>query len=154
MIDAVKERYDFSNKLPDAATKNKTNIANDQTLITMFNKMTDPTSVVRESEYARTGEDMALWSRVKGYFGKMKMGGAGLTDMERKDLINAIEAFGRVSDKIYKEKAMEFRTKAEKYDLDPDNIIVYRPLYSDDRQPASGTPSKQLPLDHYLNLVD
>jgi len=41
--------------------------------------MLDPTSVVRESEYARSAEGTALMSRIQGAYEKLIQGGAGVT---------------------------------------------------------------------------
>lgn len=65
----------------------KTFVAIDQALITLYNKMTDPTSVVRESEYARTPENMSIVNRILGKMDKWKQGGAGLTPTEREALV-------------------------------------------------------------------
>lgn len=66
----------------------KTNAnAFDQTLINTFNKINDPSSVVRESEYARTAQGLSWANRIKGLGQKIKNGGAGLTDQDREDLV-------------------------------------------------------------------
>ncbi len=65
----------------------KNKVALDQGLITMYNKLTDPSSVVRESEYARTAENLPLVNRFNGAIQKIEQGGAGLTDDDRKSLV-------------------------------------------------------------------
>ena len=62
-------------------------VALDQALITMFNKLTDPASVVRESEYARTSQNLPLVNRFFGAIQKVGKGGAGLTDSDREALV-------------------------------------------------------------------
>ena len=60
----------------------------DQSLVMIFNKLTDPDSVVRESEYARTARNLPFISQLKGWIGaKMDKGGAGLTNVERLALV-------------------------------------------------------------------
>lgn len=86
------------------AESKKTNnyVAVDQALITLYNKLTDPTSVVRESEYARTAENIPLLNRIKGKIGpdgKLVKGGAGLTDEER----GALMTMARLMSDGYKE---------------------------------------------------
>lgn len=82
----------------------------DQTLITVFNKINDPGSVVRESEYARTSDGLSFVNRFQGAFDKfVKSGGAGLTDQEREDLVTAAkiianstgEQYNRILDNQY-----------------------------------------------------
>ena len=62
-------------------------LALDQALITMYNKLTDPNSVVRESEYARTPENLPTINRISGSIQKLASGGAGLTNADRKALV-------------------------------------------------------------------
>jgi hypothetical protein len=62
----------------------KNKVAVDQALISMFNKLTDPASVVRESEYARTPENLPIINRIIGAITKLDAGGAGLTNEESK----------------------------------------------------------------------
>jgi len=82
------------------AGKTNSAVAVDQALITMFNKMTDPSSVVRESEYLRTSSDLSLFDRIKGIGAKQFItGGAGLTDDVRRDLVRMAKAFKEEYDK-------------------------------------------------------
>lgn len=78
------------------ADKPETLIAVDQALITLFNKMTDPESVVRESEYARTPNDQALVNTIKGKAQKILTGGAGLTLPEREGLFRMAANFNNI----------------------------------------------------------
>ncbi len=50
-----------------------------QAIIATFNKILDPTSVVRESEYDRTAAGQALLARVQGKYENIAQGGAGVT---------------------------------------------------------------------------
>jgi hypothetical protein len=50
-----------------------------QAIIATFNKILDPTSVVRESEYDRTAAGQALLSRIQGKYENIAQGGAGVT---------------------------------------------------------------------------
>lgn len=59
----------------------------DQALITLFNKMLDPTSVVREGEYDRTAQGQAILSQASGYLSRLVSGGASITDETRKDMV-------------------------------------------------------------------
>ncbi len=65
----------------------KGRLALDQALITMYNKINDPIGTVRESEYARTPENLALINRMQGAIDKISSGGAGLTNEDRKALV-------------------------------------------------------------------
>ncbi|MFA6064072.1 MAG: hypothetical protein WC736_15895 [Gallionella sp.] len=103
----------------------KTNnyVAVDQALITMFNKMTDPQSVVRESEYARTSNDIATVNMIKGKAQKVLTGGAGLTNDERTALKVMSDRFLAASKNRYDEVADEYRGLAKTYGYEPNNVV-------------------------------
>lgn len=88
-------------------------IATDQALITLFNKMTDPESVVRESEYARTPDDASLMNRLKGRIGKLQKGGAGLTNEDRQALYTMANKFYDVYSKNYDETVKNYKELAK-----------------------------------------
>ena len=98
-------------------------MAVDQALITIFNKMTDPQSVVRESEYLRTPQDLALWNRIKGKVSKMVAGGAGLTPDDRNALLNMAKQFQSAYKSKFDELRNEYRGYAVDYGLDPETVI-------------------------------
>lgn len=66
----------------------KKRAAIDQALITLYNKMLDPGSVVRESEYARTPENVPAINRFMGRMQQVVAGGAGLTDTDRQEIFD------------------------------------------------------------------
>lgn len=65
----------------------KSRIASDQVLGVLFQKMLDPTSVVRESEFARTPEGAALVNRLLGGAEQIVKGGLKLTNEDRTALV-------------------------------------------------------------------
>jgi len=64
-----------------------------QGVLVAFQKLLDPTSVVRETEYARSGDGAALWERMKGTWAKIKQGGAGLTAEGLEEFVDTAESF-------------------------------------------------------------
>lgn len=56
-----------------------------QTILVTFQKILDPPSVVRESEYMRSAAGLALMDRVKGAYERLTKGGAGvpLAELEK-----------------------------------------------------------------------
>lgn len=60
----------------DAARKgdSKSLAASDQALVILFNKMLDPTSVVREGEFDRTAQGQALMDQVNGFIQRVQQG--------------------------------------------------------------------------------
>jgi hypothetical protein len=85
--------------------------------------MLDPSSVVRESEYARTPSDQAMLSRVKGKFEKLKSGGAGLTDVERKAIYDMTQRFKEVAQSQYGAQVDYYTDLSTRYGYRPENIV-------------------------------
>lgn len=110
-------------KAMEEAKTSKSLVAVDQALITILNKMLDPTSVVRESEYARTPSDQALLSRVKGKFEKLKSGGAGLTSDERTAIYDMAQRFKEVAEQQYNAQADYYSDLATRYGYNPENVL-------------------------------
>ncbi|MDD4110727.1 MAG: CHAP domain-containing protein, partial [Clostridia bacterium] len=78
----------------------------DQALINLFNKITDPNSVVRESEYDRTGKSLGLSDRIIGASIKVFKGGSGLTDETREAGISIANALMKgAKERFYTERA-------------------------------------------------
>jgi len=109
--------------IQEARTGSGSMNAVDQSLITLLNKILDPTSVVRESEYARTPEGMSYLERMRGYLGRITKGGAGLSPSEREALYTMINKFYSVSEGMYTEQVDFYRGLAGKYNLEPENIL-------------------------------
>ena len=65
--------------------------AGSQTALVTFQKILDPISVVRESEYARSASGQALLAQVEGAVEKLGKGGAGVT-------LEQLGAFARLAD--------------------------------------------------------
>lgn len=53
-------------------------IGGSQVVLVTFQKILDPTSVVRESEYARSPQGLAIMDRLQGMYERYKSGGAGV----------------------------------------------------------------------------
>lgn len=111
-------------KAMDSLLKNGLNgnvtdmVALDQGLITMFNKLTDPQSVVRESEYARTPENLPLINRFKGAIQKISSGGAGLTNEDRQALVQGAKIIANERGKQFQKTKDEYKGTAADYGLD------------------------------------
>ena len=66
-------------------------VAGSQAVLVTFQKILDPTSVVRESEYARSSSGLSVIERIKGATEKLGKGGAGVSVQE-------LETFARLAD--------------------------------------------------------
>lgn len=64
-----------------------------QAVLITFQKILDPTSVVRESEYARSAEGLPLLSRIQGMFERLQSGGAGVPKEELAQMAETARQF-------------------------------------------------------------
>lgn len=64
-----------------------------QSILVTFQKILDPTSVVRESEYMRTPAGLAIASRLRGIIEGFRLGGAGVPVNELESFVSMAEAF-------------------------------------------------------------
>lgn len=99
--------------------------ASDQAMITTLNKILDPTSVVRESEFARTAQGQATLAKIEGYAKKITKGGSGLTDKERQDLFNSMKTMRNAAYNTYSQTAQTYTDMANRYGINPNDIIRY-----------------------------
>jgi len=119
----VSGKYQIMKEALKSSETEKNMVAVDQALITMFNKMTDPQSVVRESEYARTGNDLAFINKIKGRANKILSGGAGLAQDDRKTLVNMAEKFNKIYQNRYDETIGGYEQLAKDSGLNPDLVV-------------------------------
>ncbi len=119
----------------------KTNnfVAVDQALITLYNKLTDPSSVVRESEYARTAQNIPLINQIKGKFQKVLEGGAGLTQDERASLLKMARLMRQGYQEIRGNRIKEYRSYATQSGINGEAVIsdVYQGQDSSGKKPLS-----------------
>ena len=102
-------------------------LSGSQAILITFNKMLDPTSVVRESEYARSATGQSALETLKGYKDKILKGGAGVT-------LSELRSYKRFADQVVA-KALEstigperlrISRLAERFGVDPDLIFSGR----------------------------
>jgi len=127
----------------------KNKVALDQALITMYNKLTDPQSVVRESEYARTPENLPFYNRFFGAFNKLEKGGAGMTDDDRKALVWGAKLIANERGQIFNERSQYYGNLAQKANIDPELVIggitEYKP-YEEMNQNQNANKDLQLKI--------
>ena len=97
--------------------------AADQAMVTTLNKILDPTSVVRESEFARTAAGQSFFARAQGYADKITKGGGGLTNAEREDLYNAMQEMYNANQAEMQEYVKSYTDLAERYGVNPADIM-------------------------------
>ncbi len=106
------------------AAKNGTSInAATQGVLIAFNKLLDPTSVVRETEYARTPEGQSLLNQIQGKYTQLSQGGAGLTAGSLKEFVDMGNEFLQGYQTSQNEAIDLIKTQAKNYGLNVENII-------------------------------
>ena len=100
----------------------KSALALDQGLITMFNKITDPTSVVRESEYDRTPKNLSLVNRFQGAIQKLDKGGAGLTQEDRESLVFGAKVIADSRGSAYNEVLSNYEGLSKEFGVKPELV--------------------------------
>lgn len=121
----IKTQVDSMNSLLNKALSGDMNnaVALDQSLISMYNKLTDPQSVVRESEYARTPENLPIINIMQGAIQKIEQGGAGLTNEDRKALVIGAKIIANERGKTYQGTLDEYKALSYEYGI-PENLIT------------------------------
>lgn len=128
-------------------------VALDQALVTLYNKMTDPTSVVRESEYARTPENLPIVNRISGAITKLEQGGAGLTNDDREALVTGAKIIANERGGVFNERRGLYDRQAQLQQADVEGVTgtipAFKPYDLNARKaapaPAGGTwtPEKE-----------
>lgn len=139
-------QYEIMDSALKESKTSKNLTAIDQALITIWNKMTDPISVVRESEFERTPQNAPLINRFTGAFEKLKKGGAGLTDSDREALVFMAGKFKAASERKYKSRLSEYRGYLTNYGLDPDKYLT---PYGKEEKPAEPRGTKEPTVIRY-----
>lgn len=88
----------------------------DQAAIVMFNKIIDPTSVVREGEFARTGEFIKFTERLKALVQKVQKGGS-LTNKERQELLDTAHDLVISAHKVSKKRTETYIERGKRFNL-------------------------------------
>ena len=81
-------------------------LAGSQAILISFNKLLDPTSVVRESEYARSATGQSALETMRGFVDKLKEGGAGVT-------LKELESYKEFGEQVV-QKALESSVAPER----------------------------------------
>lgn len=112
--------------------------ATSQAIITTFNKLLDPTSVVREAEYDRSASGQALISTIQGKLAAIEQGGPGLTKQSLKEIVDLGNLYAKNAQASIDATVNGAREEANYFGLNADLVTA----------PPSGTqtatPQKQV----------
>lgn len=127
------KRYDSG----EAADLNATS----QAIITTFNKILDPTSVVRESEYDRTPQGQSLLNNIYGRISAIQQGGPGLTKASLKELVDLGNELASGAAASIAQKNAEASQIASAFGIDPGLVTTsstYQPQGGATYSPTTG----------------
>ena len=94
-----------------------------QAVLVTFQKILDPTSVVRESEYARSAEGISLLGRIEGYADKLGRGGAGVPDDELAAMVETARQMLAGMDGYAKTQRSRIDAMSKEYGIKPELIF-------------------------------
>jgi hypothetical protein len=117
-----------------------------QAVLVTFQKILDPTSVVRESEYARSAQGLGLATRLEGFMQRLKEGGAGVPDAELAAMVETGRQFLDGMKGWNDQQKDRISQQAKANQLDPNQIfgqptdVGTPPPASVSAMPAAGAP--------------
>lgn len=95
-----------------------------QAVLVTFQKLLDPTSVVRESEYARSGDGQSLIQRIQGEYQKIQAGGAGVTQKGLQEFYNMSQQLLKGYESSQLDTLKRTRIQADNWGLNLNNVIT------------------------------
>lgn len=145
----VQNQFRLMQSAIDAARKGDM-AAGSQGVLVTFQKILDPTSVVRESEYARSASGQALLSRIEGAAQKLAQGGAGIPVRELESFVALAGQFAQNQAAAASETKAQIDAIAEEYSINPANITreygggpAATPAGGAQRKPIPGIPGAE-----------
>jgi hypothetical protein len=115
--------------------------AGSQGVLVTFQKILDPISVVRESEYARSASGLSLMSRLEGQWQTITAGGAGVPISELEKYVALAEQFARNQADYARETKRQIDGMAKRFGLNADFITREFNVDGLDTEPFTPTPT-------------
>lgn len=94
-----------------------------QAIITTFNKLLDPTSVVRETEYDRSGQGQALLQSIQGKISSIANGGPGLTEASLQELVDLGNVYTRNAQAAIDAQNEQASEEAKFFGINPEFVV-------------------------------
>lgn len=94
-----------------------------QAVLITFQKMLDPDSVVRESEYDRSAQGLSLKARIEGYVERLARGGAGVPKSELAEMVKTAEEFRKNTQDAPERKRKRLESVADRYELPYETVF-------------------------------
>lgn len=130
------------------AAKRGDKAAGAQAVLVTFQKILDPTSVVRESEYARSAEGQSILNQIKGALDRYQNGGVGV-------IVPELDKFYQLGKRMVEKAGAElpvvrqqFEQNAVEYGLNPRLIIAEDPADATTPEaPTQAAPTNRVYYD-------
>lgn len=119
---AMRQQLNYMETGLDAARKGDMNAGSQAVLVT-FQKILDPNSVVRESEYARSPEGLGLMQRMEGLMPRLVKGGPGVPPEELEKFADLARRFVTNIETVSAKRAEPILRAADDYGLDRAHIM-------------------------------
>jgi hypothetical protein len=116
----------------------------DMSLIFGFMKMLDPTSTVREGEYASAQNSGGIPAQIQGLYNKA-IDGQFLTEAQRQEFLRTAEGIYQETVGNLEATNAQFSERAGGYGVDPKRFIVQPESFKKKSGPVSGTTSTGVP---------
>ena len=97
--------------------------AGDMSMIFAYMKLLDPTSVVRESEYASAENARGIPDTIRNAYNKA-IDGVRLTPKQRQDFLQQAQRLYQGQERTFKELGNRYRGIAERAGLDPGSVVI------------------------------
>lgn len=107
-----------------------------QAILVTFQKVLDPESVVRESEYARSPSGQSMIANLEGRFRRIQEGGPGVTPDSLKEFVETARLFHKRALSTMTAEQARVKKIAERYQLPQDLIVADMP----DEEPETTAP--------------
>jgi len=120
-----------------------------QAVLVTFQKILDPASVVRESEYARSAQGVSVLQRMQGYAQKLAAGGAGVPDAALEEMVKTAAEFTANSRRSAEGQRKRLGAFADKYGI-PHELV-----FDDGEGPSAGSqkaPANETPEQRFKRL--
>ena len=109
--------------------------AGSQAVLVTFQKILDPTSVVRESEYARSPQGLSIIQRMEGFLPRLMQGGPGVPLPELEKFAQLARIFATNAEKAAERASLPILMQADDLGIDRSRII-----FQDDPKDNSTNP--------------
>lgn len=122
----------------------------DQAIVTLFNKMTDPNSAVMQGEYDRSKESLSLAQRARLAYQTAIKGGS-LTPEMRRGMISTMKRLGAGAERYAEEYLAPYEAEIARDNLDRD--VIFGPSKGQVQAPQSGSVKIMRKSDGKIRLV-